>query len=121
MNRLSFDSQVIGGITMGIGLATTEMRILDGPQTGKLVNRNWHDYKLPTALDVPAEITSVPIEMPDAAANSTGAKGLGEPVTIPTAAAVANAVYNATGIRFTTSPINPLQLCSLLEQKKKES
>jgi len=53
MNRLTYNNQVIGGITMGIGLATTEMRILDGSQTGKMVNRNWHDYKLPTALDVP--------------------------------------------------------------------
>jgi CO/xanthine dehydrogenase Mo-binding subunit len=120
MNRLTFDSQVIGGITMGIGLATTEMRILDGSQTGKLVNRNWHDYKLPTALDVPEKITSVPIEMPDAEANTTGAKGLGEPVTIPTAAAVANAVYHAVGVRVSASPINPLQLCGLLEQQKKE-
>lgn len=120
MNRLTFDSQVIGGITMGIGLATTEMRILDGSQTGKLVNRNWHDYKLPTALDVPEKIISVPIEMPDAEANTTGAKGLGEPVTIPTAAAVANAVYHAVGVRVSASPINPLQLCSLLEQQKKE-
>ena len=53
MNRLTYDNQVIGGITMGIGLATTEVRILDAGQTGKMVNRNWHDYKLPTALDVP--------------------------------------------------------------------
>jgi len=121
MNRLTFDSQVIGGITMGIGMATTEMRILDGTQTGKMVNRNWHDYKLPTALDVPVDITSVPIEMPDAEANITGAKGLGEPVTIPTAAAVANAVYHAIGIRITAAPISPLQLNSLLEQQKKES
>ncbi|HHP7236316.1 MAG TPA: xanthine dehydrogenase family protein molybdopterin-binding subunit [Desulfobacterales bacterium] len=120
MHRLGFDSQVIGGIAMGIGLATTEMRILDGAQTGKMVNRNWHDYKLPTSLDVPADIVSVPIEMPDAEANITGAKGLGEPVTIPTAAAVANAVYHALGIRVTDSPINPLQLCSLLEKQKKE-
>ena len=120
MHRLGFDSQVIGGIAMGIGLATTEMRILDGTQTGKMVNRNWHDYKLPTSLDVPADIVSVPIEMPDAEANITGAKGLGEPVTIPTAAAVANAVYHALGIRVTDSPINPLQLCSLLEKQKKE-
>ncbi len=120
MNRMSFDSQVIGGITMGIGLAATEMRILDTEQTGKLVNRNWHDYKLPTALDVPADITSAPVEMPDAEANTTGAKGLGEPVTIPTAAAVANAVYHATGIRVTESPIHPLRLCSLLEQQTKE-
>jgi xanthine dehydrogenase YagR molybdenum-binding subunit len=120
MNRRTFDSQVIGGVTMGIGLAATEMRILDGPQTGKLVNRNWHDYKLPTSLDVPADIASVPIEMPDAEANITGAKGLGEPVTIPTAAAVANAVYHALGIRVTDTPINPLQLSSLLKQYRKE-
>jgi CO/xanthine dehydrogenase Mo-binding subunit len=55
MNRLTYDNQVIGGIAMGIGLATTEMRVLDAGQTGKMVNRNWHDYKLPTALDVPAD------------------------------------------------------------------
>jgi xanthine dehydrogenase YagR molybdenum-binding subunit len=121
MNRLTFDGQVIGGVTMGIGLATTEMRILDGTQTGKMVNRNWHDYKLPTALDVPVEIVSVPIDMPDAEANTTGAKGLGEPVTIPTAAAVANAVYHAIGIRVTDTPINPLQLCSLMEHHGKET
>lgn len=120
MNRLGFDSQVIGGITMGIGLAATEVRILDGRQTGKMVNRNWHDYKLPTALDVPVDIVSVPIEMPDAEANITGAKGLGEPVTIPTAAAIANAVYHAVGIRFTDSPINPMQVCIQLEKQKKE-
>ncbi|MCF8079996.1 MAG: xanthine dehydrogenase family protein molybdopterin-binding subunit [Desulfobacterales bacterium] len=120
MNRLTFDSQVIGGVTMGIGLAATEMRILDANRTGKMVNRNWHDYKLPTSLDVPADIVGVPIEMPDAEANISGAKGLGEPVTIPTAAAVANAVYDAVGIRITESPINPLKLSSLLEQQKKE-
>ena len=120
MNRLNFDSQVIGGVTMGIGLGTTEMRILDATLTGQLVNRNWHDYKLPTALDVPEEIVSVPVEMPDAEANTTGAKGLGEPVTIPTAAAVANAVYHATGLRVFDSPVNPLQLSSLLDQQRKE-
>ena len=61
MNRLTFDNQVFGGITMGIGLALTEVRILDEKQTGKMVNRNWHDYKLPTALDAPAEIQSLPV------------------------------------------------------------
>jgi xanthine dehydrogenase YagR molybdenum-binding subunit len=118
MNRLTFDNQVAGGITMGIGLAMTEARILDGKQTGKMVNRNWHDYKLPTALDVPAEVQSLPIELEDPEANTTGAKGLGEPVTIPTAAAVANAVYHATGIRVTTSPIHPMKLSALLSRRK---
>jgi xanthine dehydrogenase YagR molybdenum-binding subunit len=120
LNRLTYDSQVIGGITMGIGLAMTEERVLDRNHTGKLVNRNWHDYKVPTSLDVPPEMVSVPIDPGDAEANTTGAKGLGEPVTIPTAAAVANAVCHATGIRVTESPMTPVRLCALLAGRKKE-
>jgi xanthine dehydrogenase YagR molybdenum-binding subunit len=120
MDRLTFDSQVFGGITMGIGLGMTEWRILDGRQTGKLVNKNWHDYKLPTALDVPADMTSLPIEMEDPEANSTGSKGLGEPVTIPTAAAIANAVKHATGIRVPDTPITPLRMLQLLAEQEKE-
>ena len=118
MNRLTYDSQIIGGVTMGIGLAMIEARVLDRNETGKLCNKNWHDYKLPTALDVPAEIVSVPIELDDTEANSTGAKGHGEPVTIPTAAAIANAVYDATGIRVTDTGINPVQLSSLLAKSR---
>ncbi len=120
MNRLTYDNQVFGGITMGIGLAMTEARILDRGQTGKMMNRNWHDYKLPTSLDVPDEMISLPIDKPDDAANTIGAKGLGEPVTIPTAPAIANAVYNAVGIRMTGTPITPLRLCPALERGGKE-
>ncbi len=119
MDRLTFDNQVYGGITMGVGLAMTEMRVLDG-NTGKMVNKNWHDYKLPTALDVPPEMVSLPIELPDPEANNTGAKGLGEPVTIPTAAAIANAVYHATGVRVTETPINPYRLSALFAERLKE-
>jgi xanthine dehydrogenase YagR molybdenum-binding subunit len=86
-----------------------------------MLNRNWHDYKLPTALDVPEEVVSLPIELISPEINSTGAKGLGEPVTIPTAAAIANAVYHATGIRVTASPITPMQLCKLLSERFKGS
>ncbi len=120
MNRLTFDNQVFGGIAMGIGLAMTEARILDRDQTGKMVNRNWHDYKLPTSLDIPMEMASLPMETPDDTANLIGAKGLGEPVTIPTAAAIANAVYNAIGIRMTGTPITPLRLCPAIEKGGKE-
>lgn len=120
MNRLTFDNQVFGGITMGIGLGATEFRVLDEATTGKLCNKNWHDYKLPTMLDVPPEtgLVSVAIDMPDPEANPSGAKGLGEPVTIPTAAALANAVYHATGVRPTDSPINPITLGRLLAGKE---
>jgi CO/xanthine dehydrogenase Mo-binding subunit len=121
MSRLTYDNQVFGGITMGIGLAATEARVLDTNQTGKMVNRNGHDYRVPTILDVPDRMISLPIETNDAEANTTGAKGLGEPVTIPTAAAVANAVYHATGVRVTQTPINPVQLCRLLAEHRKEA
>jgi xanthine dehydrogenase YagR molybdenum-binding subunit len=120
MNPLTFDNMVFGGITWGIGFGMTAVRILDKKQTGKMVNRNWHDYKLPTAMDVPKEIQSLPIDVPDNEANSTGAKGLGEPVAIPTAAAIANAVDHATGIRITTTPIGPGKLSQLLAEGRKE-
>ena len=83
-----------------------------------MVNRNWHDYKLPTALDLPADIVSLPIDVADDAANTTGAKGLGEPVTIPTAPAIANAIYNATGIRITETPMSPVRLASAFKDRK---
>ncbi|GAB6191039.1 xanthine dehydrogenase family protein molybdopterin-binding subunit [Desulfocastanea catecholica] len=118
LNRATFDNQVYGGIVMGIGFALTEFRQLDENQTGKLCNRNWHDYKLPTALDVPLKTVSVPIEIDDPEANNTGAKGLGEPVTIPTAAVIANALYMATGIRFTKAPVLPMDIIRELSKKR---
>jgi xanthine dehydrogenase YagR molybdenum-binding subunit len=118
MNRLSYDSQVFGGIAMGIGFGMTERRVLDKSQTGKMVNRSWHDYKIPTALDVPSDMESVPIDPGDSECNTTGAKGLGEPVTIPTAAAIANAVYHTTGVRVTGTPINPTQLLELMAARE---
>ena len=117
MSRLSYDSQVYGGIVMGIGFGMTERRVLDAKQTGKMTNLSWHEYKIPTAMDVPADMISLPIEPDDHECNTTGAKGLGEPVTIPTAAAIANAVYDATGVRITSTPINPTQLVELFAKK----
>jgi xanthine dehydrogenase YagR molybdenum-binding subunit len=119
MNRMGFDSQVYGGITMGIGFAMSEERIFDVSRTGKMVNKNWHDYKIPTALDVPADMVSHAVDLPDFEANLAGAKGLGEPVTIPTAAAVANAVYHATGVRVAETPMNAMRLSKLFAEAKK--
>jgi xanthine dehydrogenase YagR molybdenum-binding subunit len=120
MNQLTYRNQVCGGINMGIGFGMTEVRTLDRRQTGKLVNKNLHDYKMPTALDVPTEVTPLVIDLNDTEANTTGAKGLGEPATIPTAAAIANAVFNATGVRVTETPINPTRMCRLLAHAEKE-
>ncbi len=119
LNRLTFDNQVFGGVTMGIGYALTEQRVLDSNQTGKMVNANFHDYKIPTALDVPAEIPSVVIDPNDTECNTTGTKGCGEPVTIPTAAAVANAVYDAIGVRITKGPITPDKILDALKTQRK--
>ena len=94
MNRLTFECQVQGGLVMGLGLGRTEARVLDR-QTGKMCNANWHDYKIPTALDVPAAQEVLSAGVVDTECNTAGAKGVGEPATIPTAAAIANAVHDA--------------------------
>ncbi len=119
LNELTYENQVHGGLTMGVGLAMTEARILDRGQTGKMVNRNWHDYKVPTALDVPAEQVVVPVDLHDYKANSTAAKGIGEPATIPTAPAIANAIYHACGVRTPEAPVNPTRLVALLNAARK--
>jgi CO/xanthine dehydrogenase Mo-binding subunit len=116
MNRLTYENQVFGGITMGTGLALTEERVLDRARTGRMVNANWHDYKIPTALDVPADQTCLPIDPHDTGCNSVGAKGLGEPATIPTAAAIANAVGHAIGVRLTDAPMTRRRVLEALRQ-----
>lgn len=119
MNLLTFRNQVIGGLTMGIGFALTERRIIDAA-TGKVTNDNWHDYKIPTAKDVPADLALVPVDLQDHEACSTSTKGLGEPATIPAAAAIANAFYHATGVRITSAPMTPAQVLALLGGQKKQ-
>jgi CO/xanthine dehydrogenase Mo-binding subunit len=118
MNEKMFANQTFGAVVMGIGLGVTEGRVLDRGQTGRMLNANLHDYKLPTALDVPPDPVCVPIDLHDTF-TSTGAKGLGEPATTPAAAAVANAVYNAIGVRPVDSPISPAYVCDLLAAVKR--
>lgn len=117
LNRLTFANQTFGGVVMGIGFGLTEERVLDR-NTGKMANANWHDYKIPTMLDVPIDQQCVPIDRPDDAFNSTGTKGLGEPATIPTAAAIANAVFHATGVRVADAPITPARFLQAAAQKE---
>ena len=62
MNRLTYQNQVFGGMTMGIGFGMTEGRVLDR-NTGKMANANWHDYKIPTAKDVPPDFACVPVDL----------------------------------------------------------
>jgi xanthine dehydrogenase YagR molybdenum-binding subunit len=103
VNPLLQTSQVIGGVTQALGYALSEHRVLDA-RLGEVLNANLEEYKVPTLADIP-EILNVSESMPDEEANSIGAKGCGEPPIIPTAAAIANAIYSATGVRVRELPI----------------
>ncbi|MDQ3656312.1 MAG: xanthine dehydrogenase family protein molybdopterin-binding subunit [Chloroflexota bacterium] len=103
INPKLIDSQIIGGITQGVGFGLIEERIVDH-RLGLVLNPNLEEYKVPTIADIP-EITHVHVDVPDVEANSTGVKGVGEPPLIPTAPAIANAVFDAVGIRIRTSPL----------------
>jgi CO/xanthine dehydrogenase Mo-binding subunit len=102
INPVLVESQVIGGITQALGYALTEERIVDA-SLGLVLNPNLEEYKVPTAADLP-ELLNATASMPDWEANETGAKGIGEPPIIPTAAALANAIFDATGVRLRELP-----------------
>lgn len=119
VNPLLYESQVFGGMVMGLGFALTEKRVLDEKHTGRMVNANWHDYKIPTAKDVPMDQICISIDPHDFECDSVGVKGLGELGTMPTAPAIANAVHNATGVRITDSPMTPMQMLRVLTAKGK--
>jgi xanthine dehydrogenase YagR molybdenum-binding subunit len=114
LNPQTFNSQIYGGVIQGLGLALTEERIVD-TERGAVLNPNLEWYKVPTIADVPP-IENILIDIPDTKANSTGAKGAGEPGIIPTAAAIANAVANALGVRISELPITPARVLEALER-----
>lgn len=116
MNALTYRNQVHGGVVMGLGFGLHEERVLDGA-TGALLTRGWDGYAIPTTLEAPAELECLPIDPGDRECNSVGAKGLGEPAHIPTAAAVANAVHHATGVRPLEAPVSPARLVELLARR----
>jgi len=96
-------SQVIGGVVGGIGMALMEEAVFDN-RYGRLVNSNLADYHVPVSADVP-HIEALFVNKPDPVLNPIGAKGMGEIPLIGFAAAVANAVYHATGKRIRELPI----------------
>jgi len=98
-------SQMIGGVTGGIGMALTEEAIIDH-RYGRFVNNNFADYHVPVSADVP-HIETIFIDKPDPIINPMGSKGMGEIALIGFAAAVANAVFHATGKRVRDLPITP--------------
>ena len=111
-------SQVIGGVTQGIGYTLTEARVVD-TNLGVVLNADLEEYKIPTAADVPP-ITHAEVNLPDLNANPTGAKGMGELPLIPVAPAIANAVYDAVGVRLRDLPLSRSSIVKALEEKGAE-
>jgi CO/xanthine dehydrogenase Mo-binding subunit len=93
--------QVEGGVVHGIGIALTERTAFT--RDGRQVNPHLTDYKLQTIADAP-EIAVDFVQVP-ASDGPRGARGLGEPPVVPTAAAIANAIADATGVRVRTLPM----------------
>jgi xanthine dehydrogenase molybdenum-binding subunit len=109
LNPQAFLGQVEGGIVMGIGTALSEEYVLeDGvPRT-----RRWRDYRIPLIGDMPE--MHVHLAEHPTSTGPYGAKGVGELPSIPTAPAICNAIYNATGVRVRKLPVKPQELVKRL-------
>ncbi len=111
LNRLTTESQINGGIIQGISYALYEERFMD-PVTGTMINTNFSDYKIAGTLETP-KIDIILYDEPE-----RGVIGIGEPPTIPTNAAIANAVYNAIGVRMRELPMTPDRVLMALETQQ---
>jgi xanthine dehydrogenase YagR molybdenum-binding subunit len=118
MDRMTVENQINGGIIQGVSYALFENRILDR-NTGVMVNQNLESYKIAGAMDIP-EIDTVILDYWQGQSN-TGASGIGEPATVPTSGAIANAVYNAIGVRISQLPMTPAVVLSALNSVKGDS
>jgi xanthine dehydrogenase YagR molybdenum-binding subunit len=119
INPLGARSQVEGGIIQGIGHTLSEHRLHD-PRTGQILTTGLDAYKLPTIADVP-EIVSELIDQPDEHLTNLGSKGLGEPPIIPTAAAIANAIRDATGAEVHELPISREEMLRALKEAERRN
>jgi 4-hydroxybenzoyl-CoA reductase subunit alpha len=116
VNPATFHGQVEGSAIMGLGETLLE-DLRHGGEDGKLVNPNLHDYLLPTISDCPAiETGAVESYEPR---GPFGAKEVGEGSLVPMLGAIANAVYDATGVRVTELPITAEKILQGLEKKRR--
>lgn len=115
INPLLLEGQIYGGGLQGIGYALGEKMVY---KDGRLMNGNFLDYKIPTVRDVPP-IQPVIVET-DEKDGPFGAKGIGEPGLVPTAPAIANAIYDAIGVRIKDLPITPEKVLAAIKAKEEE-
>jgi xanthine dehydrogenase YagR molybdenum-binding subunit len=113
LNITQVESQINGGVIQGVSYALYETRVMDNA-TGHMMNANVDQYKVPFSMEIPQIDTLIVEEY--SARSSTDAYGIGEPANIATAAAIANAVYNAIGVRIYEIPITPSSILNALNK-----
>lgn len=113
LNRLAVESQLNGGMIQGLGQALYEERIMDA-NLGAMMNPSFQDYKIPGSLEMPEMVPII-----DDGDDRQAVIGIGEPPTIPGPGAIANAVFNACGVRIRELPITPDKvLMALVEMEQ---
>lgn len=113
INPMLVEGQIEGGISMGIGFALQEEILFD--DAGRQINPNLTNYIMPTALDMPEiEVDIVGNYDPT---GPFGAKGVGEPTSVPTAAAILNAIHDAVGARVTSLPATAEKVLAAIKEK----
>ena len=108
------EGQIQGGVVQGIGWALNEEYFMN--EDGEMVNSSLLDYRMPTSLDLPM-IDTVIVEKENPA-HPYGVRGVGEVSIVPPLAAIANGIYQATGIRMTELPMNPAAVSEALSKKE---
>jgi nicotinate dehydrogenase medium molybdopterin subunit len=117
INPMLVEGQVEGGISMGIGFALQEQILFD--DAGRQVNPNLTNYIMPTSLDMPdIEVDIVNSYDPT---GPFGAKGVGEPTSVPTAAAIVNAIHDAVGVRITSLPATAEKVLAAIKAKQAQN
>ena len=114
INKTSVEGQMQGSLLMGVGEALFEEKKFD--EKGMILNPNFAEYKIPTALDMP-NVTPIIVES-DEPYGPYGAKEVGEGAIMPTIPAILNAVYDATGVRFHELPLTPERVYMGLKKKR---
>jgi CO/xanthine dehydrogenase Mo-binding subunit len=114
INPLAIEGQMMGGATQGLGWALYEKMVYD--DEGQLITGTWMDYAVPDALQAAPEIETILVEVPSDH-GPFGARGVGEPPVTPTAAAVANAIAHAAGVRLTDLPMTAPTVLRALKGK----
>jgi len=115
INPKNVEGQIEGGTVQGIGMALMEEQVI---KEGITLNPDLTGYLIPTSMDTP-HFNSRLVENEDSG-GPFGAKGIGEPATIATAPAIANAIYDAIGVRIFDLPITPEKILKVLKKNRKE-